>query len=173
MLNLPTASSAYRLLSSITFVSAALLVPSSANAQTATTSFGVSLTIEAECTIAATDMAFGTTTIVGTAATATSALTVQCTEGIDYSIGLDAGLGPTATIGARQLTGPGGELVTYSLFQDPAFATVWGVTPGVNTVDSAAATGAAETITVYGRVPSGQSAPAGTYTDTITATITY
>ena len=173
MFNFPSVNSAiFRLLPVMTLASAALL-PSAATAQTATTQFGVSLTIEAECTITATDMAFGSQAIVGAAASATSAVTVLCTEGVDYSIGLNAGLGAGATVSARQLTGPGGELVTYSLFQDAAFSVVWGNTPDVDTVDAAAATGTPQVITIYGQVPGGQSAPAGTYTDTITATITY
>src|SRR6476620_11014199 len=98
MFNFPSVNSAiFRLLPVMTLASAALL-PSAATAQTATTQFGVSLTIEAECTITATDMAFGSQAIVGAAASATSAVTVLCTEGVDYSIGLNAGLGAGATV---------------------------------------------------------------------------
>ena len=75
---------------------------------------------------------------------------------------------------ARVLTSitPAGT-INYGLFKEVGRTTNWGETIGTDTLDSAAATGADETVVVYGRIPAGQTAPAGDYTDTIVATIWY
>jgi len=49
---------------------------------------------------------------------------------------------------------------------------VWGNTIGTNTVASTG-TGAAQSFTVYGRIPSQTTPAPATYTDTITVTVTY
>ena len=62
--------------------------------------------------------------------------------------------------------------VTYSLYSDVSRSVVWGTTVGVDTV-AATGNGAAQSYTVYGRIPA-QSTPApATYSDTITVTVTY
>jgi spore coat protein U-like protein len=65
----------------------------------------------------------------------------------------------------------GTNFVPYGLFRDAGRTLAWGTTIGTNTL-SGVGTGAAVSTPVYGRVTS-RNAPAGTYTDTITATITY
>jgi spore coat protein U-like protein len=70
------------------------------------------------------------------------------------------------------MTGPGAATIGYSLFTDTSRSSIWGNTVGSNTVSSNG-TGAAQAYTVYGRV-SAQTTPApGTYTDTVTVTLTY
>lgn len=165
-----------RLLSATAFfavISPFLAFP--ALAQTATDTFGVSLTVEAECTLSAEDLAFGSTGIVDTDIDAEANLTVQCTEGSPYAIGLSAGAGIGATETARLLTHTTvpANTAAYQIFQETGRTTNWGNTEGVDTVDSTAATGADETVTVYGRVPGGQNVPSGEYGDTVTATIWY
>lgn len=159
------------------FATLAALGPGSlgeAIAQTRSTTFNVSLTVLDECTITATDMAFGTVSVLAGGATATSTVTVLCTTGTDYAIGLSAGTGAGATVAARQMTGPGGATLQYTLYRDAARTLLWGNTTSTNTVDSAAATGAPETYTVYGQVaPAQTNVTPGAYGDVITATITY
>ncbi|OYR19401.1 spore Coat Protein U domain protein [Brucella thiophenivorans] len=70
------------------------------------------------------------------------------------------------------MTGPGGATITYSLYRNAARDTVWGDTTGTNTL-AGTGTGAAQQLTVYGRVPPQNTPAPGTYTDTVTATITY
>jgi spore coat protein U-like protein len=101
----------------------------------------------------------------------TTTLQVQCTNTTPYNIGLDAGTGSGATVTTRKLTS-GAHTVNYSLYSDSGRTTVWGNTVGTNTV-SATATGAAQSYTIYGRVPSQTTPAPGTYTDTITVTVTY
>ena len=101
----------------------------------------------------------------------TSAIQVTCTNTTPYNIGLSAGAGAGATVAVRKMTS-GANTVNYTLYSNSGRTTVWGVTVGTNTV-AATGNGAAQSYTVYGRVPP-QAAPApGTYTDTITVTVTY
>jgi len=165
-----------RIISAAAFIAAGtslLVLP--AVAQTATDTIGVSLTVEAECTVSAADLAFGSTGLVDTDIDAQTDLTVECTAGSPYAIGLGAGAGVGATVAARLLTHTtvAANTAAYGLYQEAARTTNWGNTEGVDTVDSAGATGAPETVTVYGRVPAGQNIATGAYADTITATIWY
>lgn len=162
-----------RLLTVASLFAAAALASGPALSQTATTQFGVQITIEAECQInSATDMNFGTVGVIDTAVEATSTIAVQCTSGTPYDIGLNEGVGTGATVATRFMTGPDGGAVLYSLYTDPANTDVWGDTAGTDTV-TGSGTGTEQLYTVYGEVPP-QDAPApGTYTDTVTVTITY
>ena len=139
-----------------------------------TTTFNVTATVAAACTVSATDLAFGA--YVPAAALsddASSTVTTNCTLTVPYNIGLDAGIGTGATIPLRQMTGsPTADLLTYSLYRDAAHALVWGNTIGTNTV-ALVGTGLAVPTTVFGRIPALQNVSVGTYTDTITATVTF
>ena len=128
------------------------------------------LTIEQECQIGATAINFGNTGIIDTDLLATSTITIECTKESPYSIGLSAGGSGDAS--DRTLT-DGTNLVHYVLSHDLDSTQNWGFTQGGDTADSASATGGNETLTVYARVPHHQNVPAGTYADTITATIWY
>lgn len=143
--------------------------------QSASTTFDVTLTITAACTIdapAATDVAFGSQPSSATNIDAAGQLNVNCTPGTGYAIALSPGLNAGGGgIAARAMASPDGTLVPYQLYQDPARSTVWGETPGTDTV-AGTGSGAVQTGPVYGRVPSANF-PAATYTDTVTATITY
>jgi spore coat protein U-like protein len=96
---------------------------------------------------------------------------VQCTNGTAYQVGLDNGA--HASGGVRRLNS-GSEYLNYQLFQNVGRTTAWGDTLASTTLQSQMGDGDPQTLNVYGRVPSGQTAPtAGTYTDTITITVTY
>jgi len=155
------------------WVAAALAATNgAAHAATATTSFTVQLTIEAQCLInSASTLSFGTQGVLSANVDQTSTIQVQCTNTTPYNIGLDAGTGAGATVATRKLTG-GGATINYSLYSDAARTTVWGITIGSNTVASTG-TGAAQSFTVYGRIPSQTTPAPATYTDTITVTVTY
>lgn len=131
-------------------------------------SFTVTATVQSNCTLSTTALAFGSYS--GAILNATSAITVNCTKTTLYTIGLNAGTSSGATVTNRFMTGPGGTLMSYSLFSDSARTINWGSTS--NTV-AGTGNGTAQPITVYGQIPSGQILTPGTYTDTITATITY
>jgi spore coat protein U-like protein len=115
-------------------------------------------------------MSFGNYT--GTAANATSAVSVTCTNATPYTVGLSAGAASGATVSARKMTGPASGLLSYSLFSDPSRTLNWGQTVGSDTL-TGTGNGAIQALTVYGQTPAGQYVSPGSYTDTITATITY
>lgn len=155
-------------------VAVLMLSAGHASAQTtATTTFGVQIVISAECRInSATDLDFGSSGVIATAVDATSAITVQCTNGTPYDIGLNEGLGTGATVDARLMTGTGSETVTYSLYTDAGHTSVWGNTTGNDTV-AGTGNGSEQAYTVYGQVPAQPTPAPGTYSDTITVTVTY
>jgi spore coat protein U-like protein len=140
------------------------------NFATATAQFSVTATVQASCLISATSLNFGT--YADSLINATSTLTVTCTKTTTFNIGLNAGAATGATVNNRSMTGPASALLGYELFSDAGRTLNWGVTVGINTV-AGTGSGTAYPITVYGRIPAAESATPGTYSDTITATVTY
>ncbi|QIL89286.1 fimbrial major subunit CsuA/B family protein [Microbulbifer sp. SH-1] len=125
------------------------------------------LQIEPNCSISASPLDFGTVTSV-TQTDASSNLSVTCTLNGAYTVALDGG--DNADINDRKMQlGP--DTVDYQLYQDAARTQTWGDTPG--TLVGGTGSGAAQSLTVYGRVPIQGAKPPGTYQDTITATVTF
>src|ERR1051325_2529104 len=141
-------------------------------AATTTSTFTVQMTITATCTVnSASTLNFGTQGVLATNVDQTSTIQVTWTHTTPYNAGLDAGTGTGATVATRKMTS-GANTVNYTLYSNSGRTTVWGNTVGTDTV-AATGNGSAQSYTVYGRVPP-QAAPApGTYTDTITVTVTY
>jgi spore coat protein U-like protein len=137
---------------------------------TATTSFAVNATVQATCTVSATSLVFGT--YASALVSATSTITATCTNTTPYNIGLNAGTATGATVTNRSMTGPSSSLLHYNLYSDSGHTTNWGNTVGTNTV-AKTGSGVAQTLTVYGQVPAGQFVIPGSYSDTITVTLTY
>lgn len=133
-----------------------------------TMSFTVTAVVQASCNFSANSLAFGNYT--GVVLNATSNLTIQCTNTTTYTVGLNAGTSTGATVTSRMLTGPGSSHLGYSLFSDSGRTLNWGLTS--NTV-AGTGSGASQALTVYGQIPAGRSVTPGTYSDSITATITY
>ena len=99
-----------------------------------------------------------------------SAVTLTCTKGAVTTVGLDTGANASSSV--RRMAS-GGNFLAYELYQDSSRSTVWG-NSGAALYDSGTAPSkAARTFQVYGRVEGGQDVPAGTYTDTITATVNF
>jgi spore coat protein U-like protein len=141
-------------------------------AATATTTFTVQITIQANCAIDSAGMLdFGSQGLLTANVDATSTIQVTCTNTTAYNIGLSAGTGAGATVATRKMTS-GGNTINYSLYRDVGRTQVWGTTINTDTV-AATGNGAGQTHTVYGRVPPQTTPAAATYTDTITVTVTY
>jgi spore coat protein U-like protein len=155
----------------------AMLTALPAQAASDTATFNVTITLQETCDVAtsgASNIAFGSQGLLTANVDQTSTLTVTCSEGTDYSIGLNAGLnaGTPADVDTRRMTDGNGNYVQYQLYQDAPGGTVWGNTNLTDTVDSIG-TGSSQSFTVHGRVPPQATPPAGAYSDTITATVTY
>jgi spore coat protein U-like protein len=144
-----------------------------AHAASTTSTFGVDVTIVAQCLInSAGTLSFGGSQGVLIAnVDQTSTILVQCTNTTTYDIDLDAGTGSGASVTTRKLTG-GGATINYSLYTNAGRSTVWGNTVSTDTV-AATGNGAAQSYTVYGRIPAQTTPAPATYSDTITITVTY
>lgn len=147
------------------------LAPSYAATRTAT--FNVTAQVVSDCTIvSAPNLDFGTIGVQNVAYSGSSTLTVACTPGTAYTVGLDAGSVSASTVATRYLSGPGGNM-SFSLYRDAAYTQVWGNTPGTDTAGGTG-TGSNQNYTIYGRIGAMQPTKSpGTYTSTVTATITY
>lgn len=145
-----------------------------AKAATQTNDFDVTATIIASCTIAAGDLAFGSyDPLAGTALDGTATISVTCSNGAGYNIQLSGGLSTNVAARTMDDDATATSTLNYSLFSDAGRANNWGVTNGTDTF-AGTGTGANQDVTVYGRIPAGQTTPVtGSYTDTITATIEY
>jgi spore coat protein U-like protein len=139
-------------------------------AQTSTTSLGVSATVLATCQLSSSNVAFGNYS--SAQLDATGSVGVTCTNLAPYTVALDAGTGSGATTSVRVMTGPSSHTLAYALYQDPTRTARWGNTLGVDMV-AGIGSGAAQTLTVYGRIPAGQAPAAGVYSDTVTVTVSY
>lgn len=137
-------------------------------AATTDTTFQVSITVQNSCTIGATPLVFPAVTgNIPANHDATATLTVTCNNGAAYAVGLNDG-----TNGTRLMNAGGTQNVSYELYSDAAHGNRWGA---LNTTEKVGGIGtnAAQAMTVFGRIPTGQSVAAGTYTDTVTATIEF
>jgi spore coat protein U-like protein len=143
-----------------------------AEAATYLGTFGVTMAVQATCSLSASAMAFGVYT--GTVVNATTTLTVTCTKTTAYQIGADNGQ-HSQYIGvyAKYMAGPSGNYLRYHLYTDAARSIEWGTTAGTNEV-AGIGTGAAQTITVYGTIGAGSYASVpGSYSDIVTLTLTF
>lgn len=151
----------------------------SVGAETATDNLEISATVSANCTIDAGSVDFGAYDPVSANASspldATGTISVTCTSGAAATITL--GQGDNADSGSsdaaplRRMSDGASDFLSYALFSDSGYTTTWGNDASVD-VD-VTGTGSAENLTVYGRVAAGQNVPAGTFTDTVVATVTF
>lgn len=146
----------------------------SAQAATDTANMNVKITVTATCDIhtsAPTDVNFGTVASTATNVQSTGGvITANCTSGTAYSIGLGNGSNFSTT---RRMIKGTTDYVAYGLYRDSARTLAWGTTTGAGgDVYTGTGSGANQAITVYGLVPSANS-PAGSYSDTVVATVTY
>lgn len=142
-------------------------------AATATANLTVKIIITNECKVATpADLDFGSRGVLDQNFDATTTISVTCTTGQTYNVGLGAGTGPSPTVTARKMKN-GTDIVAYGLYKTAARAAGdnWGDT-GTDRM-AGTGTGAAQSLTVYGRVPPQTTPPANTYTDTVAITVTY
>jgi spore coat protein U domain-containing protein, fimbrial subunit CupE1/2/3/6 len=145
----------------------------SAQAATATGSFGVSMTITANCrVVSANNVSFGSSGIWTAAVDASATFDVQCTNSTPYNVGLDLGANETGTTRRMVHGTDAAQWVNYELYSNAGRTVVWGDTVSTDTV-AGTGNGTSQTLTVYGRVPVQTVSKPGAYSDTITITITY
>lgn len=142
-------------------------------AQTATASFEVRLTLGNECTIAVDDLNFGSFTNLALAYDAQVNGTVTCTGIAPISVEIDQGTGGSSTFATRQM-GYEGETIDYNLYRDPARTEILGDGTGGTFPIGFTSSGGTDTFTIYASTVPGQVAkPSGIYTSDLVATITF
>lgn len=129
------------------------------------------------CVVSTTPLAFGVYDPTNQSHTNSIAtITVSCSvAGAPYTISLDKGITTGGSIlGGRLMQSAGLETLTYNLYTENTYTTLWG--DGVEGSTVAGTATLADTNynhTVYGQIPAAQDEIPGSYSDTITITVTY
>jgi len=133
--------------------------------------FTVLANVIGACTVNTTDLNFGTAGVLTANVDTANTVSVLCSPGIAYTVGLSNG-SSGGTSPTNRLMANGGDTTTYGIYSDAARTTPWGDTIGTNTV-AGVGSGFTQNFTGYGRVSPQTTPPPGTYSDTITITVTY
>jgi spore coat protein U-like protein len=67
----------------------------------------------------------------------------------------------------------GSNSIGYQLYSDTGHSTVWGDGTNTSSTVSGTGSGSTQTLNIYGAVPSLAGAVPGSYTDTVTVTVSY
>jgi spore coat protein U-like protein len=172
-------SAALKVLATVAFSSLCWLDASSAMASTATSNLTVSASVSANCSISTSAVAFGAYDPIAANASAalngTGTVTVTCTNGsaavISLGQGSNAAGDSTDIAPTRQLSDGATHNLAYFLYQNTGRTTVWGNTEATGLGHTG--TGTSTGLTVYGAISGGQNMPAGSYTDSVVATVTF
>ena len=122
------------------------------------------------CTIGATGVAFGSyDPRSATAKDSTGTVTLNCPSNRSGVVSMSTG--GSASYTQRKMAS-GANTLNYNLYTNSTRTAVWGDGTGGSTTVSVAK-GYAGTLTIYGRIPASQNVRAGTYSDTITVTVTF
>ena len=162
-------------LASALFVAVGSAAPSMAVAGTADSNFQISASVPSSCTISAYGMNFGAYSPT-TGSRVTGTVKTNCTSGASPVITLSQGFNPATgssdTAPSRRLKNAGSDnYLSYTLYQDYEKTAIWG--NSTSTGVTVTGNGSDKSTSVYGETPGGQSVPPGSYTDVVTATVTY
>ncbi|MDN7489567.1 spore coat U domain-containing protein [Burkholderia sp. AU45274] len=144
----------------------------SLTASNGTFPFSATANVINNCNISATNVSFGTASVLSGALTATGSITAQCTNGDAWKIALSGGSSGNVTARQMQRSGGGGT-IGYGLYTDAARSIAWGDGTGGSSTVTGVGTGTSQAVTVYGAVPAQTTPAPGNYSDTITATISF
>lgn len=157
-------------------VGALALGATAACAATDTGTIAVSATVPNVCHVQSATVTFGSYDPLGANLAApldapAAALQIACTGGTAWTVSLGSGQNFATS---RQMRSAAGGLLGYELYSDAAHTMRWGDgSGGAAVVTGTAALTGLFTLQIYGRVPAGQTPLAGTYSDTVTATIVF
>ena len=155
------------LLAFLTIASASAM----ANAETAGTSFSVSVMVLPYCSTTASPMRFGNPAGAQVNGTSTVSTTCNSTEQTPYNVGMSAGIAPGAAAASKIMIGPGSAVIGYA----PQSNLLGLVNLGHPvSVETTAPNGfSSQTLSIPGQIPAGERALGGASADIITVTITY
>ncbi|MBN3800322.1 spore coat protein U domain-containing protein [Burkholderia sp. Ac-20392] len=144
----------------------------SLTASNGTFPFSATANVINNCNISATNVSFGTASVLSGALAATGSITAQCTNGDAWKVALNGGSSGSVTARHMQRSGGGGT-IGYGLYTDAARSIAWGDGTGGSSTVTGVGTGTSQVVTVYGAVPAQTTPAPGNYSDTITATISF
>jgi len=128
-----------------------------------------------KCTIAATAVTFGRYDVFSLPATpndsGVGSLEIRCIGGGDTTFPVTLSTGRSNNYASRVMSS-GANLLTYNLYTSAARTVVWGDGTGGSSA-VAAARNSTTRLNVFGRIPGGQDAAVGNYSDFITATVIF
>ena len=147
---------------------AALIAATAATAGQMQATFQVTSSVSGACSVNAVELDLGP--YHGRQIDQTGSITITCTKGIPYQIGLDNGIhysAPNRRLKHRTTA----HYLIYELYRDVGRTVRW----GNDDVSSVRMTGdsSAQHISVYGRVPAGQTGPAGSYSNVTTVIVNF
>jgi spore coat protein U-like protein len=148
-------------------------VPPLSWAATATATIGISANVPTSCTVSTDPVNFGTVSSVTAIAHAAGMIRARCSNSTAYTIAINAGLAPGAIFASRRMLSASGVGLVYSLYTESARTNVWGDGTGGSVLPTGVGTGTTQGYPVYGRIPAGQTVLPGSYTDTVTVTLTF
>ena len=150
---------------------AGLLLAGPARAATDGGNVNVSATVADACLIGDATLSFGLyeplTTHAAAPLDASAPIVISCTGGTPWQVGLSDGAN---FAGTRQMRS-GASFLSYELYQGAPGGARWGDAVLVERASGTQPVTGTTTLTVHGRIPGGQLAAAGAYTDTVVATI--
>jgi spore coat protein U-like protein len=154
-----------------------------ASAATVTASSPVTASVVANCMIQMSNyIQFGSYDAVNNKTTEKAgnnliAYTLYCTKGtvgtMSISQGVNADAASTCDAPLRRIKSAAGNMMSYDLYTSSDKSQKWGC--GTSNVQSFTSIWGqyGSTVSVYGFMPAGQDAPAGSYTDSVTVTINW
>ena len=158
-------------------IAVAGVVAGAADAATTPATMPVSATVQATCSASTGPLAFGAYTPGGGQRTGNTTINVRCTKSTGFTVALNTGATAGGTF-AQRLMASGSNTLQYNLYTTAGFASVFG--DGSSSTLTIAGTGAGvsnpNAVTVFGQLPdsaANQLAVPGSYTDTVTVTVTY
>lgn len=131
----------------------------------------------ADCFVTATDVQFATYDVFAAIPTdSTGTITVSCNETPPPAVIIS--IGPSAVSGGfnprRMRNSSASDVLDYNIFTKPNMLTIWGDgTSGTDVVLRRVNRNVPKVETVYVRIPPSQDVAPGSYTDTLTVTITW
>ena len=128
--------------------------------------------VQKNCTISATNLVFPAQGVLTVPVPGSSQISVQCTNNNAYSLALNGGTVGGNVLARKMKHSTAADTVGYQLYQGSNYAIVWGDATGGSPM-AGLGTGAAQSYTVYGLVPPQATPRPGSYSDTVTATITF
>lgn len=133
----------------------------------------VTITVAADCRIAAPPLDFGSASLVQQFAEVSQSVMVACTKGSTYAVSITSG-GNGSARPWRSMRGPGGNVLRYNLYRSDG-TMIWDESnPLASAAPGTGSTVANQPFTYRARIDANQpTPPAGSYSDTVSVVVSF